>query len=103
MQRAQVWFHPVLLAMLSLQDAASMIKGIIGSRIWMFTGSGPEKVSSSSKVGALITLNYLRSAIGCKEMIQVSSGDLLVWATHGKSNQKSSSCDHTSHDITIPI
>ena len=43
----------------------------------------------SSKMGALITLNYLWSAIGSKEMLQASFGLLLVCATGRKSNQKS--------------
>ena len=55
----------------------------------------------SSKMGALITLNYLWSAIGSKEMLQAFFGHLLVCITRRKSNQKSSSCVHTSHGIPV--
>ena len=54
---------------------------------------------TSSKMGAQITLNYLWSAIGSKETLQASFGHLLVCTMGRKSNQKSSSCVHTSHGI----
>ena len=55
----------------------------------------------SSKMGALITLNYLWLAIGSKEMLQASFGHLLFFTMGRTSNQKSSSCIHTSHRIPI--